>query len=105
MTNLIPHIQTLLKRSLPIGPLVVFRIGFGLMAFMSLMRCYHNGWIKEQFLDNAFHFKYFGFHWVSVAEPAVLYGLFFLLMASALCVAFGLLYRIASVLFLSLIHI
>ena len=89
----------MLKRSLPIGPLVVFRIGFGLMAFMSLVRFYHNGWIKEQFLESAFHFTYFGFHWVSVADPAVLYGLFFLLMISALCVAFGLLYRITSVLF------
>ncbi|HAB90435.1 MAG TPA: HTTM domain-containing protein, partial [Bacteroidetes bacterium] len=69
------------------------------MAFMSLMRFYHNGWIKEQFLDNAFHFKYFGFYWVSVVELNVLYGLFFLLMASALCVAFGLLYRITSVVF------
>ena len=68
----------MLKRSLSIGPLVVFRIGFGLMAFMSLVRFYHNGWIKEQFLESAFHFKYFGFHWVSVAEPTVLYGLFFL---------------------------
>lgn len=89
----------MLKRSLPIGPLVVFRIGFGLMAFMSLVRFYHNDWIKEQFLESAFHFKYFGFHWVSVAEPNVLYGLFFLLMASALCVALGLFYRITSILF------
>ncbi|MGC6419856.1 MAG: HTTM domain-containing protein [Chitinophagales bacterium] len=89
----------MLKRSLSIGPLVVFRIGFGLMAFMSLVRFYHNGWIKEQFLESTFHFKYFGFHWVSVAEPNVLYGLFFLLMISALFVAFGLLYRITSVLF------
>ena len=69
------------------------------MAFMSLVRFYHNGWIKEQFLESAFHFKYFGFHWVSVAEPNVLYGLFFLLMISALCVAFGLLYRISALLF------
>ncbi|MEC8835474.1 MAG: HTTM domain-containing protein, partial [Bacteroidota bacterium] len=52
-----------------------------------------------QFLESAFHFKYFGFHWVSVAEPNVLYGLFFLLMISALCVAFGLLYRISALLF------
>ena len=92
-------VKTFLKRSLPIGPLVVFRIGFGLMAFMSLIRFYHNGWIKEQFLDSTFHFKYFGFHWVSVAEPPVLYGLFFLLMGSALCIALGLLYRIAAILF------
>ena len=99
MTNLIQRTQAILKRSLSIGPLVVFRIGFGLMAFMSLVRFYHNGWIQEQFLESAFHFKYFGFHWVSVAEPNVLYGLFFLLMISALCVAFGLLYRITSVLF------
>ena len=99
MTNLILQTQAMLKRSLPIGPLVVFRIGFGLMAFMSLVRFYHNGWIQEQLLDSVFHFKYFGFHWVSVAEPTMLYGLFFLLMASALCLAFGLLYRITSVLF------
>ena len=42
---------------------------------MSLVRFYH-GWIKEQFLEIAFHFKYFGFHWVSVAEPNVLRAFF-----------------------------
>ena len=46
------------------APLAVFRILFGLMMFVSLVRFCYNGWIDELYLFPKFHFSYYGFEWL-----------------------------------------
>ena len=89
------------KWNAPVGiaPLVHFRILFGLLMLISLIRFVAKGWITEQYLKPTFHFKYFGFHWVQCPDEPILYGLFGLLMLSCVCIMLGLFYRTAIISF------
>lgn len=82
-----------------IRPLVVFRVVFGLLMFVSLMRFWWRGWIEEVYLKPPFHFTYLGFEWVRPLGATGMYCLFGLTIAAALFIALGLFYRIAAVLF------
>lgn len=85
----------------PVAPLVVFRIGFGLMLLAGIIRFWVKGWIEELYLQPTFFFSYYGFEWV---KPLGVYT--YLVFAgcalAALLVALGLFYRAAAgALFLS----
>ena len=82
-----------------IAPLVVFRIIFGFMMFVGILRFCLKGWIHDFFIqpDNFFH--YYGFEWVKPLEEFGMYTIFALLLISSLSIAFGLFYRISIVLF------
>ncbi len=82
-----------------IAPLVVFRIGFGLLMFFSLFRFWWRGWINELYVTPSFHFTYWGFGWVKPLGEAGMYILFFIILLSSLLIALGFLYRIATVFF------
>ena len=45
-------------------PLVVFRVLFGLMMFVSMIRFWANGWIDKLYIKPTFFFSYYGFEWV-----------------------------------------
>lgn len=80
------------------APLAVFRIGFGLMMLISIIRFWSYGWIEKLYLDPKFHFSYFGFEWVKPVGDWT-YLVFIICGLSALCVALGLKYRLAIILF------
>ena len=80
------------------APLAVFRSLFGLMMLISMIRFWANGWIEKLYLEPTFHFKYFGFEWVSVPGSWT-YLIFLICGFSALLVAIGLYYRVAIILF------
>lgn len=86
-------IQTVTTKKVSIAPLVTFRIVFGAVMFVSILRFWLNGWIASQFVQPLLHFKYFGFHWLP--EPAAwgYYTLFAIMALSALGIAFGAFYR------------
>jgi vitamin K-dependent gamma-carboxylase len=44
--------------------LAAFRIAFGALMVFAVARFVARGWVKELYLDPAFHFTYFGFEWV-----------------------------------------
>lgn len=78
-------------------PLVIFRIGFGLLMFGSTVRFINNGWVTAFYLEPDFHFKYYGFEWV---EP--IWGLLWVFWAIAglsLLITVGLLYRFSIISF------
>ena len=79
-------------------PLAVFRIGFGLMMFYSIMRFYFMGWIEKVYILPSFHFKYYGFEWVpKIGEYT--YLLFFICAISSIMITIGYRYRLAIVSF------
>jgi hypothetical protein len=57
-------IQIYLKKNTHTSPLAVFRIGFGLMMLVSIIRFWSYGWIEKLYLKPDFHFSYYGFEWV-----------------------------------------
>jgi hypothetical protein len=80
------------------APLATFRIFFGLMMLFSLIRFWSNGWIETLYIDPNFHFKYFGFSWVS-DWGSYTYLLFIICGLSTIFITLGLFYRYAIAFF------
>lgn len=80
-------------------PLVVFRLIFGLLMGVSLVRFVGNGWVDEFYLQPDFHFTYYGFSWVKPLPGLWLYAVFGLLILLTVCITLGLLYRLSMVAF------
>ena len=94
-TNLIP---SYFNKSIQTAPIAVFRILFGSLMFLSMIRFWLYGWIEKLYIDPKFHFSYFGFEWVKPLGEFT-YLIFFICGLSALMVALGYKYRIAIILF------
>jgi hypothetical protein len=82
-----------------IAPLVVFRIIFGLMMFVSTLRFLLKGWVDLLFIQPTNFFHYYGFQWVKPLGEVGMYTVFALLLISALFIALGLFYRWATILY------
>jgi len=95
------YITAYFQKETKAAPLAVFRILFGLLMFISIIRFWALGWIEKLYLTPKFHFHYSGFEFIQV--PGLwTYLLFAACGISALCVSAGFKYRIAlSVFFLS----
>lgn len=92
-------IDRLFHNRISIAPLVSFRVVFGFLMFLSILRFWSNGWIEDQFVKPLIHFKYFGFHWIPNLSEFGYYAVFTLMAVSALGIALGAAYRIFTVLF------
>ena len=78
----------------------VFRVLFGALSFITVVRFFTNGWIDALYVEPSYHFKYLGFAWV---HPWPSWGMdlhFFVLGVLALFIAAGFKYRISTILFL-----
>lgn len=91
-------IKSYLHKNTEVAPLVVFRIGFGLMMCYGIIRFWLKGWIDTVYIQPSFHFSYYGFEWV---KPLGFYTylLFFICGLSAFFVALGFKYRLAIITF------
>lgn len=77
--------------------LALFRIGFGALMSLAVLRFFAHGWIAEYFLQPAHFFKYWGFEWVRPWPGPFMYVHFAAMGLCALGVMLGYRYR-ASVL-------
>lgn len=90
-------LKTYLNKSChPIG-LAAFRFLFGAVMLFSALRFWVNGWIQSLYLTPSFQFKYFGFEFIEVAPPTLLYTLYFLMCIAALGICLGWYYRLSIV--------
>lgn len=80
------------------SPLVIFRIGFGLMMLFSIIRFWSKGWIEKIYIEPSFHFTYYGFEWVKPLGDKI-YILFILCAISSALIAIGLKYKLAIITF------
>ena len=80
------------------APLAVFRILFGGLMFISMLRFWSNGWIEKFYIQPRFFFSYSGFEFVQPLG-AYTYLIFALCAAAALLVTLGYYYRPAIILF------
>jgi hypothetical protein len=81
-----------------IAPLVLFRVLFGVMMLLSLVRFWVNGWIETLYLQPKFFFSYDGFSWVKPLGEWT-YLIFILAGIASICVAIGFKYRLAIITF------
>jgi hypothetical protein len=77
--------------------LAVFRIGFGALMLLAVLRFFWHGWIFEDFLAPSHFFTYWGFEWVRPWPGLGMYVHFALMGACALGVALGYRYRLSVV--------
>ena len=78
--------------------LAFYRLAFGLMMLISIVRFASHGWIEKFYIQPQFHFTYYGFDWVKPFGNYT-YILFIIAAIAALCVAIGYKYKVAIVIF------
>ena len=95
---MLPSLTHYLNSPIKAAPLAVFRILFGVLMVISMIRFWYHGWIEKLYLTPQFHFHFYGFEFIQVPGQYT-YLLFILCTISALAVALGYRYRLAICLF------
>src|SRR5687768_16852029 len=90
------RLQAWLSEPVPIAPLAWFRVLFGLLMAAAMVRFWAKGWIRELYVDPAFHFRYAGFSWVEPPGPVGTHVLFALIALSTLGILLGWRYRLSA---------
>jgi len=88
-----------LHAKISIAPLAMFRVLFGFIMLVSIVRFWYNDWIYEQYIAPDFFFSYYGFEWVQPLGITGMYRLFYLTGFCALAIMLGFFYRLTSILF------
>src|ERR1041384_2796149 len=73
-----------------------FRVLYGLTLALSMLRFCLSGWIERFFVEPGFHFKYWGFEWVTPLSATGMHALFVVLIGVALAVAAGAAFRLTA---------
>ena len=94
--GLYARLERALARPVDAAWLAAFRVLFGLIMSVSMLRFIAYGWIDTFFVNPRFHFKYWGFAWVEPLSSSLMHGLFWTLAGLALCMALGLFFRVAA---------
>jgi len=87
------------NQKVPIWSLITFRLAFGFMMFLSIVRFWQKNWIEDFYIKPTFHFTYFGFEFVKPLGAQGMYFLFFVCALAALGIFLGAFYRFSAALF------
>lgn len=87
------------SRHVDIASLAAFRIIFGLVMFVGIIRFLGTGWIEKMYSEPSWFFTYPGFAWVRPWPTWGMYVHYGALALLALAIAIGLSYRLACALF------
>lgn len=85
----------------PIDPymLAIFRIGYGVLMMYNMFRYYQIGFIRNMFVLPKLNFHYDFLYWIRPMPELYMNLVLALLFACAFCIAIGLLFRWATILF------
>ena len=83
----------------PAESAAAFRIIFGVIGLIAVVRFAANGWISDLYIEPAHHFSYYGFGWVQPWPGWGMYLHFALLALASLGVALGYRYRLSIIAF------
>lgn len=97
--TVIDNIRKYLRHPVGIAPLVIFRIAFGALMFLSISRFIFKGWVYNMYILPKMFFPYYGFEWVKPLGATGMYLLFILLLIASLGILLGCLYRFSAILF------
>lgn len=93
------RLKDYLFRPVDIASLVFFRVVFGFIMLVEVLRYFTKGWIERYYIEPAFYFKYYGFSWVEPWPGSGMYWHFLLLGMTAFMIMIGLFYRAAAIAF------
>ncbi|MHA3789500.1 HTTM domain-containing protein [Flavobacterium hauense] len=92
------HIKAYLNSYTNASTLAFFRVVFGFMMLLGLIRFAFNGWIDKFYIQPSFHFTYYGFSWVK-PFGIYTYALFIICALAAIGVTISYKYRISAITF------
>ncbi len=92
-------LQQYLHKEKHIAPLATFRVAFGVLMLLSIVRFWSKGWIETQYIQPEYFFTYYGFDWVKPLGNPGMFILFGLMGIAALFIALGFLYRYSAIIF------
>ena len=87
------------NRAVDGASLAVFRVAFGVAMVALAGRFFTHGWIAADYVAPKVFFHYWGFEWVRPWPGTGMYVHYAVMAAAALCIAAGLFYRAACVVF------
>ena len=94
-----------INKSTEAAPLAAFRVLFGFLIALSIIRFVTYGWVEKLYLTPTFHFTYLGLSWAKPIGPLT-YVIFLVCFISAVVVALGYRYKLSAItLFLSFTYI
>lgn len=99
MAMAIKSLHTYLRQPVNIAPLVIFRIAFGALMFLSISRFILKGWVYNMYILPKMFFPYYGFEWVKPFGGVGMYIVFALLLIASIGIILGSFYRISAILF------
>lgn len=97
--NLLHRITGQLFAPVDIASLVVFRIAFGLLNCWEMLRYLTEGYVTILWVTPTFHFKYFGFGWVTEMPEPLIFAAWIAGAIAAAGIALGLFYRVSAAVF------
>jgi len=95
----INQIRSYFLKPVHLAPLAVFRMAFGFLMLVSILRFMAKGWVYDMYIKPKLFFPYYGFEWVKPLGETGMYVLFIALAVAALFIALGFLYRYSAILF------
>ena len=96
---MMPRLSKYLNTPVSIAPLAGFRILFGFIMLVGIVRFMLRGWIKTLYIEPEFYFTFYGFEWVIPLGAPGMYLLFAIMAVSAIMIMLGYRYRLAALLF------
>lgn len=99
MVTAISKLSNYIHKPINIAPLVIFRIAFGALLFLSTLRFILKGWVYQLYVLPKFYFPYYGFEWVKPLSEQGMYVLFYCMLICAVLIILGLFYRASITLF------
>lgn len=94
-----PLIEQLTQKRISIAPLITFRVLFGFIMMISLIRFAAYGWIHELYIAPDYYFSYTGLDWVKPFEGVGMYLVFLIMFVSSAGIFLGLFYHLSSIIF------
>jgi len=82
-----------------IASLAAFRFLFGFLMAAAMVRFLAKGWVRQLYVEPAFHFTYPGFEWIRPWPDLFMHAHFIVLALLAVGIALGLFYRVCVTLF------
>jgi vitamin K-dependent gamma-carboxylase len=92
-------ILTAATRPIDIASLAAFRVIFGAVMFLGILRFLATGWIEQMYVEPTWFFSYPGFDWVKPWPAWGMYLHYVVLAVLALAIAAGAFHRVACALF------
>ena len=69
-----------LNAPVSIAPLAMFRLIFGFMMLLGIIRFAYKGWINDLYVKPVYYFTYYGFEWVKPLGETGMHMLFMIMV-------------------------